>query len=61
VNVHVKVLLFPVPGKFNTFNTFNTFDLVASTPDLEAGGVPIAAGVVRLLAEIRAGSTHAFM
>src|SRR5829696_5858290 len=30
VNVHLKMLLFPAPQKFNTFNTFNTFDPVAS-------------------------------
>jgi hypothetical protein len=26
----MKVLVVPVPEKFNTFNTFNTFDHVAS-------------------------------
>jgi hypothetical protein len=33
MNVHMKVLMIPVPEKFNTFNTFNTFttfDHVAS-------------------------------
>jgi hypothetical protein len=33
MNGHMKVLMIPVPEKFNTFNTFNTFttfDHVAS-------------------------------
>jgi hypothetical protein len=30
MNEHMKVLMVPVPEKFNTFNTFNTFDHVAS-------------------------------
>jgi hypothetical protein len=34
VTVHVKMLLIPVPEKFNTFNTFttfNTFDCVSNS------------------------------
>jgi hypothetical protein len=30
VNIHAKMLVVPVPEKFNTFNTFNTFDSVAT-------------------------------
>jgi hypothetical protein len=33
VNVHLKMLLFPAPEKFNTFNTFNTFAIF--TPALD--------------------------
>ena len=37
VNVHGKMLVFPVPEKFNTFskfNTFNTFTLALDDPTL---------------------------
>ena len=37
VNVHVKMLVFPVPEKFNTFNTFNTFDATPPLPARRAG------------------------
>jgi hypothetical protein len=33
VNVHVKVVNFPAPEKFNTFNTFNTFAVVTLARD----------------------------
>jgi hypothetical protein len=32
LNVHVKMLVFPAPEKFNTFNTFDTFDPVGCWP-----------------------------
>jgi hypothetical protein len=44
VNVHVKMLVFPVPEKFNTFNTFNTFDRVASCLRTEHSAVSETAG-----------------
>ena len=37
VNVHMKVLVVPVPEKFNTFNTFNTFDHAASCHGRQVG------------------------
>ena len=38
MNGHIKVVLLPVPEKFNTFNTFNTFDRVAAFHRTETSG-----------------------
>jgi hypothetical protein len=46
VNVHVKMMIFPAPEKFNTFNTFNTLDLIASCHSAHHSASGMAARLV---------------